>query len=874
MAAPAEVFDTVFKIGAVFTGEAAFDRANNAVSLLEKHGLLAGMSLKKMVAAVGGMAAGVFTVSKITGYINSSVAAARNAKAAYEGVGESLKKIPQMQKLGDTVITATKGKLKDLAEQMQKTGLVASESLMGAFSKLLDQGMSPHRIKEVSGAFEDLVIRVKGVGATAEDVASVADQLGGAIKAGGKVGADALISLGVITEEQRGKFESLSDGNKRYNYVLGQMNTKVGDTAEAMKTWAGSQQRFKLAFKDVSVAIGTPFMAAQDKISEALVKIQGKLLENTTKISESITPVISKYAEKATDFFIKLIEGSDKWAPKLDDIGKTVEKVFGYFEKHPELTGDIAKAVAVLVGIKGTAMAVKPIGDLVKGISDLSGGMKLVFVWGPKIGTALTAAFTAMGPAGWITLAIGGFIALLVLIITHWKEITEWIGKAFTAVKEFFGYAAKVVNPFSPESQKATGEAVQSTRQATMAPAAISDANRLIKAREEDAKLGPTHHEHFQALKKVIEAEHAAKKTQAENTTAVKDSTDALYGKSPGFIPGLRTSIASLAKFETSLGQANASVSTFSSSMGGMSLGAGGMPGMGGGMSLGGGGAGGAMGGIGSMGGIQVTHYGYEKKGQKDWDPNSAAGIGAYNNKLVAGYDVALNRMSAAKLGINYDKDLGKTFAYGGKTWRYGDRTAEWLPNPRFDVYDPGGNLVRGQHGGLVNKPSLALLGEKIPEMTIPLEATPKSRGLVGAAAEKTGMAPSMLESALKAIGINLGKINIGSVNLGKVFREWSPGPAGTAEQFGKAEQEIFRRMEGQGSMKTAADRIGREGTRGRESGPIHLSMSSPITINGVPAGEEGRITKEVQKAMQDPVKQLLDQLKKAKSQEQRLSYA
>jgi hypothetical protein len=302
---------------------------------------------------------------------------------------------------------------------------------------------------------------------------------------------------------------------------------------------------------------------------------------------------------------------------------------------------------------------------------------------------------------------------------------------------------------------------------------------------------------------------------------------------------------------------------------GGMSLGAGGMGGAeGGGMSLGAGGGG--------SGGIQVTHYGYEKKGQKDWDPNSARGIGAFNNKLVAGYDVALNRKSAAKLGINYDKDLGKTFAYGGKTWRYGDRTAEWLPNPRFDVYDPRGNLVKGQHGGIVSKPSLALLGEKIPEMTIPLEATSKSKALLGAAAERVGVprAPSMLESALKAMGINLDKFNIGPVNLGKILKGLSPGPVGTAEQFGKAQQEIFHRMQAQGSMKTAADRIGMGGVRGKESGSTHLSMNAPITIHGVQAGQEGAIAQEVQRAMQDPIRQLLDQLKKAKQQEQRLSYA
>jgi hypothetical protein len=41
-----------------------------------------------------------------------------------------------------------------------------------------------------------------------------------------------------------------------------------------------------------------------------------------------------------------------------------------------------------------------------------------------------------------------------------------------------------------------------------------------------------------------------------------------------------------------------------------------------------------------------------------------------------------------------------------------------------------------------------------------------------------------------------------------------------------------------------------------------------------VQAGQEGAIAQEVKAAMQDPVRQLLEQLRKAKQHEQRLSYA
>jgi hypothetical protein len=45
------------------------------------------------------------------------------------------------------------------------------------------------------------------------------------------------------------------------------------------------------------------------------------------------------------------------------------------------------------------------------------------------------------------------------------------------------------------------------------------------------------------------------------------------------------------------------------------------------------------------------------------------------------------------------------------------------------------------------------------------------------------------------------------------------------------------------------------------------------IDVNGVPAGQEGTVEREVKRAMQDPIKQLLEQVKAARAYELRLGY-
>ncbi len=66
---------------------------------------------------------------------------------------------------------------------------------------------------------------------------------------------------------------------------------------------------------------------------------------------------------------------------------------------------------------------------------------------------------------------------------------------------------------------------------------------------------------------------------------------------------------------------------------------------------------------------------------------------------------------------------------------------------------------------------------------------------------------------------------------------------------------------------------MGRGGFATKE-GATNVNVSIPITINGVAAGQEGAVGREVQRAMQDPIRHLLDQLKKAKHEEGRLAYA
>ena len=56
-------------------------------------------------------------------------------------------------------------------------------------------------------------------------------------------------------------------------------------------------------------------------------------------------------------------------------------------------------------------------------------------------------------------------------------------------------------------------------------------------------------------------------------------------------------------------------------------------------------------------------------------------------------------------------------------------------------------------------------------------------------------------------------------------------------------------------------------------TGPTNVTMTAPINIHGVSADKAGAVAQEVKAALQDPVRQLLDQIKAARNYESRLGY-
>src|SRR5258708_23042184 len=96
-----------------------------------------------------------------------------------------------------------------------------------------------------------------------------------------------------------------------------------------------------------------------------------------------------------------------------------------------------------------------------------------------------------------------------------------------------------------------------------------------------------------------------------------------------------------------------------------------------------------------SSGGTRITHYGYEKLGDPNYDSNSANGIGAFgDNKLVAGVSLAFSPDLIAEYNLQPLQTGTVTLANGKTiTGQYADKTATDLSG-RVDIYDPNNTIT------------------------------------------------------------------------------------------------------------------------------------------------------------------------------------
>jgi phage-related protein len=206
---------------------------------------------------------------------------------------------------------------------------------------------------------------------------------------------------------------------------------------EVISLWAKTLRDGKITAQEVQ-KLGIDLTSEQEKKFNSLKTTAERLQflldiinspENRKKALDNLTPYekFNYYMEKLRD----TIGGS---------ILPYLEKFFNWYDKlSPKQQELIDKVIAFTIGIAALAAALAPVVIVGESFVKLFLALREAII-GSQIAAALFNGTLLANPIVWIVALVIGLIAVIVLTVKHWKEITQVVGEVWEKIKGFGAY--------------------------------------------------------------------------------------------------------------------------------------------------------------------------------------------------------------------------------------------------------------------------------------------------------------------------------------------------------------------------------------------------------------------------------------------------
>ena len=260
-----------------------------------------------------------------------------------------------------------------LATAQQKLGVIGDEVQLAGAQQLATYAKYPSTVNTLLPAMNNLLVQQKGLNATQEDAASMANLFGKAMM--GQTGA--LKRAGISFTEAQAEIMKTGTEEEKAAVIAEVVTQNVGNmNAEFAKTDAGKIQQAKNSLGDMGEEIGAILLPA---VADLVSWFQNNLM------------------------------------PKL-------QQLINFLQQHPAIA-KFALALAGITAVLGPLIMI--IGGLVTAIGSII-----------TIAPALGAAFSVMtGPIGLVVAAIAAAIAIGVALYKNWDTIKKKAKAIWTAIK-------------------------------------------------------------------------------------------------------------------------------------------------------------------------------------------------------------------------------------------------------------------------------------------------------------------------------------------------------------------------------------------------------------------------------------------------------
>lgn len=258
------------------------------------------MATKAMTASFSSIAktalkvfAAVKAVAKLKQFALDCVTAAKAQLEVETKLQTVLSNVESIQIRGPNAAEKAANKLKDVASNLQKIGVIGDEVTIAGMQQLATFQLSDKEISVLSKGMLDLLAQQKGLNATQQDAVTIGNMIGKAMSGN----AGALSKVGISFSEAQKKSIQLGDSTERAATIAEVLQQNVGGVNEALaKTDQGKVQQAQNVLGDMKETLGMyilPIMAT----------IYGKALPHIEAGFEKITSVLDVIGPKVNGAF-------------------------------------------------------------------------------------------------------------------------------------------------------------------------------------------------------------------------------------------------------------------------------------------------------------------------------------------------------------------------------------------------------------------------------------------------------------------------------------------------------------------------------------------------------------------------------------------
>ena len=206
----------------------------------------------------------------------------------------------------------------------------------------------------------------------------------------------------------------------------------TGQAAREMDGWVNVVGNLQRVWKDVLSVIGAPFY---ESLTPVVKKLSEFLSEETVQMRLGmLASSLGDMAGYGFDGVIDLLDEILAWSSGEVEPSDTAQALFDIASSFGNIAGMVFTGVLDFLTLLFNGFDKETAENVEEFLKDFS-----AFVDDPLFQTAavvlggiVTAWIAMKSPLVLVGLAVGA-------IVTHWKDIKEWAGKALEAVKDFFG---------------------------------------------------------------------------------------------------------------------------------------------------------------------------------------------------------------------------------------------------------------------------------------------------------------------------------------------------------------------------------------------------------------------------------------------------